>query len=374
MKIENIALGFNEQVTLSLRSLYRSYGYAQYTMSKFEEYDLYARNKDFLISDQVITFTDTNGKLMALKPDVTLSIVKNGKDAPNGVQKVYYTENVYRVSKDAGFKELMQVGLECFGSIDEYHLTEVLLLAAESLRRIDADCVLDVSHLGVLSAVMEAFGLSNDLQREVVRCIGEKNVHELKAVCQNADVAPDGIDLIANLITVSGKPATALEALRSLLDGVVDTAPLAELTRVIAALTQAGYGDMIRIDFSVVDNMRYYNGIVFKGFINGVPAAVLSGGQYDKLMQKMHRKSSAIGFAVYLDQLDRLRDEKPAYDVDTVLLYEGTCDAANVCRAVQELTAQGRSVMAVTEIPADLRYQQLAKMTEKGVTVLENDA
>ena len=374
MKIENVALGFNEQVTLSLRSLYRAYGYKQYTMSKFEEYDLYARNKDFLISDQVITFTDTNGKLMALKPDVTLSIVKNGKDAPSGVQKVYYTENVYRVSKDAGFKELMQVGLECFGDIDAYHLAEVLMLAAESLRSIDGDCVLDVSHLGVLSAVMDAIGLPREVQREAVRCIGEKNLHEMTAVCRAASVAQEQIDLLGKLITVSGKPTAALQELNALLDGVIDAAPLAQLARVIDALNAAGYGDMIRIDFSVVDNMRYYNGIVFKGFINGVPFGVLSGGQYDKLMQKMHRKSGAIGFAVYLDQLDRLHDDKPAYDVDTVLLYDATIDAATICKAVQMLTAQGVSVMASTEMPIDVRYKQLAKLTEKGVTVLENDA
>ena len=80
MKIENKLLKSDEKVVLELRSLYEKYGYAQYKMSKFEEYDLYVRNKDFLVSDNIITFTDTNGKLMALKPDVTLSIIKSSKD------------------------------------------------------------------------------------------------------------------------------------------------------------------------------------------------------------------------------------------------------------------------------------------------------
>ena len=62
----------DERAVFALRSLYRGFGYSKYKMSKFEEYDLYVRNKDFLISDSIITFTDTNGKLMALKPDVTL--------------------------------------------------------------------------------------------------------------------------------------------------------------------------------------------------------------------------------------------------------------------------------------------------------------
>ena len=69
-----------ERAVFALRALYRRYGYLPFKMSKFEEYELYARNKDFLLSDRVITFTDLNGRLMALKPDVTLSILKNAEE------------------------------------------------------------------------------------------------------------------------------------------------------------------------------------------------------------------------------------------------------------------------------------------------------
>ena len=74
---------YEEKITFALRSLYREYGYTQFKMSKFEEYDFYSRHKEFLVSDRVLTFTDTGGKLMALKPDVTLSIVKNSRAAGN---------------------------------------------------------------------------------------------------------------------------------------------------------------------------------------------------------------------------------------------------------------------------------------------------
>ena len=77
MTINDSLLTSGEKTLFSLRELYTSFGYRPYRMGKFEEYDLYADNKDFLVSDNVITFTDTSGKLMALKPDVTLSIIKN---------------------------------------------------------------------------------------------------------------------------------------------------------------------------------------------------------------------------------------------------------------------------------------------------------
>ena len=64
------------------------------------------------------------------------------------------------------------------------------------------------------------------------------------------------------------------------------------------------------MDFSVIGDVSYYNGIVFKGFIAGIPDPVLSGGQYDRLLRKLHRASRAIGFAVYLGELERLDQGK----------------------------------------------------------------
>lgn len=76
------------------------------------------KNKDFLVSDRVITFNDTNGKLLALKPDVTLSIIKNTEDAPGIKTKLCYDEKVYRPSGSTHrFKEITQIGLECIGDI-----------------------------------------------------------------------------------------------------------------------------------------------------------------------------------------------------------------------------------------------------------------
>ena len=143
MQIDTSILRSEESVIYKLRGLYRSYGYSYFKMSKFEEYDLYSTNKDFLVSDGVITFTDTSGKLMALKPDVTLSIVKNFRRAEGSIRRVYYNENVYRTTdKSAGYREIMQTGLECLGDISDYNLCEVVYLASESLKTISSGSVL----------------------------------------------------------------------------------------------------------------------------------------------------------------------------------------------------------------------------------------
>lgn len=156
MYFDESVLKSDEKVSLTLRSLYAKNGYTRFKMSKFEEYDLYSRNKDFLVSDGVITFTDTNGKLLALKPDVTLSIVKNSKDIKGQIQKVYYNENVYRISETSRtYKELMQTGLECIGDLDDKNIAEVLRLACESLNVISENWSLNLSNAALLSEILK---------------------------------------------------------------------------------------------------------------------------------------------------------------------------------------------------------------------------
>ena len=357
----------DERIIFALRSLYDSYGYGRYKMGKFEEYDLYVRNKDFLISDSVITFTDTNGRLMALKPDVTLSIVKNSRDLPGCVQKLYYNENVYRVSRGANsFREITQVGLECIGDIDAYCILEVLELAARSLKAISERCVLNLSHLGVFTGLLE--GLC-DADRDVIfTCIREKNAHELLRACEAAGIADRAAQLTA-LVNFSGAPENVLPRLREILGG---SAALAQLEMLVSAFAP-DLKDMLRIDFSVVSDVNYYNGVVFKGFIEGVPAGVLSGGQYDKLMARMGRKSGALGFAVYMDQLERLQGSGREYDADVLLVYPEDADLRTLRQAVRTLQADGRRVTVQRSIPEKFRYRQLAEYRD-GEVVIREDA
>jgi ATP phosphoribosyltransferase regulatory subunit len=128
------------------------------------------------------------------------------------------------------------------------------------------------------------------------------------------------------------------------------------------------------VDASVLDDMKYYNGVVFKGFLRGVPASVLSGGQYDRLMRKLGKNARAVGFAVYLDGLERFCETETGFDDDVVLLYDDKISPAALCRALRDLADEGRSVLACREKPKDVRYRVLARLTESGVEILEADA
>lgn len=374
MIIETDNLKYDEQAVFLLRSLYSKYGYKQYKMRKFEEYDLYVRNKDFLISDSVITFTDTNGKLMALKPDVTLSIVKNTKDSDGSVQKVYYDENVYRVSKGThSYKEIKQAGLECIGDVDTYCVCEVLSLAVKSLMTISENCVVDVSDLAILFALYDYIGLSYETRTRMTSLISDKNTHEMKRLCENMSVSAESTALLEELISYNGTPDKILPRLKAMAERIGAQAEFSEFESVVSSLDEE-LQSKLRIDFSVVSDINYYNGIVFKGFIDKIPDSVLSGGRYDSLMHSMSRKSKAIGFAVYIDMLERFNIKEREFDYAAVLLYSENDSISTVKNAAQRLINEYGCVFTAKKLPEKATYGKLFELQNGEVILIENNA
>lgn len=374
MIIETDNLKYDEQAVFLLRSLYSKYGYKQYKMRKFEEYDLYVRNKDFLISDSVITFTDTNGKLMALKPDVTLSIVKNTKDSDGSVQKVYYDENVYRVSKGThSYKEIKQAGLECIGDVDTYCVCEVLSLAVKSLMTISENCVVDVSDLAILFALYDYIDLSYEARKRMTSLISDKNTHEMKRLCEDMSVSAESTALLEELISYNGTPDKILPKLKAMTERIGAQAEFSEFESVVSSLDEE-LQSKLRIDFSVVSDINYYNGIVFKGFIDKIPDSVLSGGRYDSLMQSMSRKSKAIGFAVYIDMLERFNVKEREFDYAAVLLYSENDGISTVKNAAQKLINEYGCVFTAKKLPEKATYGKLFELRNGEVILIENNA
>ena len=308
MKYEASVLTGTEKRIFALRTLFSSRGYKPYRMRKFEEYDLYSRNKDFLTNDMVITFTDTNGSLKALKPDVTLSIVKNLRDDPGSIQRLYYDENVYRVSGSTNtYKEIMQMGLECIGAADNPAVTEVLDLAAASLELVadNHDYVLKVSDLDVLTLLVDEICDSKSMRSSLLNLAGAKNLHGIRALCAENEISGPSYEALLGILELYGHPDEVLPDLIGLCKGTCAEAEAGELASVLEDLSDERKAK-IAIDFSIIGDTSYYNGLSIEGYIDGIPECVLIGGRYDMLMRRMKKRSRAIGFAVYLDNLARL--------------------------------------------------------------------
>ena len=253
-------LTHKERISFELRALYSQNGFNFFRMPRFEEYDFYADKKEFL--------TDADGRLMALRPDVTLSLIKHS--APG---KYYYNENVYRVpDNETTFREVAQSGIEITGGIGANEMREVIMLAVKSLEKVSDGRRYILAIADASQVIENADGINTS---KLIDCLSHKNIHGLKELHASH-----------KLIELAG------------LDGNIEKASgllSVKMSEILRGLEE--YYEKMRVDYSVAENVKYYSGIVFKGYIEGVPEAVLSGGEYNIM------STEGAGFAVYLERI-----------------------------------------------------------------------
>lgn len=349
----------DERATLELRGLYEKYGYKKYKIGKFEEYSLYAANSDFLAGERVLTFTDLDGSLLAMKPDVTLSVINNTKATKDRSEKLYYIENVYRENKENhAFKEINQMGLEYLGKINKHSILEVIVLAAKTLKTIDSDYLLEISHMHYTVHLLEALQLKENVYLEILNNIRQKNVTGVTQAAAKAGLDSKTTELLCQLPFLYGDMSKVIKKAKAMALNDEMLKDVAELEEYCSALRSLGYSKNIQLDLSMVNDIDYYNGIVFRGYIRSLPGCVLSGGQYDKALKLFKKNAGAIGFAVYLDELNKGEIPPAKYDVDAILIYDEEDSMASVIKAAKVLQKEGLSVRSETEIPEGLRFRE----------------
>jgi ATP phosphoribosyltransferase regulatory subunit len=324
----------NETLIINLRKLYEQYGYKKISLPTFEEYDLYSEYRDFIKSEKILTLMTPEGKLEALRPDITLSVAKKvAKDKNIKSEKVYYVENIYRFSKMNGYKEKRQLGIELIGTETEFLNYEITNLALKSLQEINQNYILAFSHVGFISSIFNNIQIDYDLQNEILHNIQHKNTHDLEKL--------QSFDLDSSLKEI-------LEQLHSFYK--------------LLLLSSENDKERIILDLSLANNLEYYNGIIFQGYVEGLSKIILTGGRYDNLFEKFGIHKGAIGFAIYLDNLKGYFKEIKKNDVDILLLYDNS-NYELLISAINELITKGFSVRAEeisnTTIISNLNYNEL---------------
>ena len=318
----------------------------------------------------MITFTDLDGRMMALKPDVTLSIVRHAQDNPKTVEKLYYTENVFRPSAQSrAFKEISQIGVEAVGLIDRYQTAEIVALAGMSLAAISQDYLLEVSHMRFTIGLLDALGVTGAARISALGALSAKNPGALRAAAKQANLGEADTTALLALLTLYGDVNATLKKAETLCRSDEMADALSELSAVLDAAAACMQGSRIQLDFSIAGDTDYYNGLMLRGYISGLPRAVLLGGRYDNILKKLGKGGGGIGFAIDLSEIARLPGPAATEEIDLLIRYEADCDLTAVLKAVAEYTAKGLRVRALpaAEDPSPLKYaDSIVLCSQKG--------
>ncbi len=329
-----------ERLALSFEQLYNRFGYKKYKVNKFEEYSFYLENESFLDDSRVITFQGASGSVLALKPDITMSIVKHCLNTSKASHKLYYNESVFRIPQGgAEFREIRQVGIENIADGDEYQIVEILNLAIKSLSLINRDFVLCMSNMVLIREAFRDLSLRPEQAESVSGYMCHKNAHDLNKYLQGEGIDDGG--LFEKLINIDGNIELSIKQLYEIYKGTKYECEVEQMERVLSHISKTVNEDRLKIDFSHISNAQYYNGLIFAGYIDGLAKPALSGGRYDKLISKMGLKDrSALGFAVYISEIEKLfsRKEQDVLEVK----YDDSADIGELLATANKLFDEGK--------------------------------
>ncbi|MDR2655917.1 MAG: ATP phosphoribosyltransferase regulatory subunit [Oscillospiraceae bacterium] len=339
----------DERIALRLRELYESFGYRKAGAADFEEYDFLVENRSFFGEGNIISFMNTDGKLMALRPDVTLSLIKSlPPEDPGYAEKLYYIESVYRYIKESHvYKKIDQIGIEYIGDSADYGNAEVLSMALDSLNAINEKFVLSVSHMGFVSGMLSAPEITEELRARILDNFKSKNMHDLSKILETAELPQELRENILSVFGLCGEFVSTLQAARKLSSSEQAIQALDELENIHRLLNYAGcskYLPGMILDFSIANDLDYYNGLIFRGYVENLPKVLLSGGRYDSMMAKLGKQRRGTGFAVSLDELSHYCGNQRQYDYDILILYRQGDNMSRLLSLVREYAAQGRRV------------------------------
>ncbi|MFI3254304.1 MAG: ATP phosphoribosyltransferase regulatory subunit [Eubacteriales bacterium] len=297
-------LSQKERVSLDLQDMYSKFGFVKYKINRFEEYSFYMEKEQFLNDNRILTFSDSHGKLMALKPDVTMSIVKNSLKSQEKHHKIYYNESVFRIPKgEDDFKEIHQIGVEYIGPAKEYQTLEILNLAVKSLEKTSEDYRICLSNTALLLCLLKESKLEQ--KETIIQYMRQKNSHDLAKYLSEEKI-PQG-DIFLRLLTLPSDLEEGLATLKILSNDTEFQKTLEEFRQILEMFQQFVPKEKVYLDFSHIPSTEYYDGLVFSGYIQGLSLPVLVGGRYDNLIEKMGVSGqSALGFAVDLSAVDKL--------------------------------------------------------------------
>ena len=331
-------------VLLNIRKMYDSYGYKKISLPSFEEYDLYNENKDF-IDRNVLTVMSPNGKLLALRPDITLSVAKKvSKDQSLKYSKIYYQENTYNLTKYVGYEEDEQLGIELIGKESTFLDFEIINLAVKSLDIINKKSMIVLSHAGFISSIFENFDLEYETKEQILDCINRKNSHDIQKILKkNEHISENVKKLIYKIPELSGNLENIeKELLKYEINGNTKKI-LSELKQLNSLLMKFYKKSKIIFDFSVVKNLNYYNGIILQGYIEDFPNVILTGGRYDKLFEKFGVDTGAVGFAILTDGLKGYYKDTDKKDFEVLITYDNS-DFEKLVEIVNDFQKKGLRV------------------------------
>ncbi|TGY42672.1 ATP phosphoribosyltransferase regulatory subunit [Clostridium sartagoforme] len=298
----------------SINNVFNSWGYKEAITPSIEFYEGFRYEYSGLKEESVYKFFDSKGRILALRPDMTIPIVRlvstRFKDVEETI-KIRYEATIYRVFEEFSGRrnEYTDCGIELINKENEFADLEALIIAIEALKATGAkNFKIEIGEVNFFKAAIEALDIAEKDKLSLSILIEKKKIEELKKFLKRLDVEDNIKKTFYKLPLLFGEGVEILEKYKELAFNTKMINCINYLENIYKRLEALGYEEYITFDLSITPRLNFYTGIIFRGYIEGSGGIVLSGGRYDDLIDSVKKGFKAIGFSINVDELSSILD------------------------------------------------------------------
>ena len=243
----------------------------------------------------------------------------------------------------------MQIGAELYGHSGLESDYEVIQLMLEMLALSGAQNVhLDLGHVGIYRALVEAAGLNAQQEAELFDVLQRKARTELAELVHTLGISVQ-LQAVFNALPRLNGGVETLERAASVLavGGPAITKALSDLQAIALKLAQDYPSLTVSFDLAELRGYHYHTGMVFAAFVPSIGREIARGGRYDNIGAVFGRARAATGFSADLKVLAGLGDGLPAFMQRTV--FAPALDDQDLSIAIRDLRADG--VRVIRQLP-----------------------
>ncbi len=294
------------ELKLKLEKKFSSAGFSPVLSAGLEYYETFSGKENAVPEERMFKMTDTDGKLLVLRPDTTLSIARIAATKLNSDRaRLSYFADKYDLENGGGLssREIYQAGVECLGEEGAFSDAQCIAFAIECLKEAGLrDFIIDIGHVGYFKGLLEESGLSPFQAEDVRACINRKDTMNAERLLKKAGVSGDALNNILALPALFGS-REVFSVAEALTHNSCARRAVDDLKNIDRLLTAMGYEGYISYDLGMIKPLSYYSGILFSGLVKDLGAPVLSGGRYDNLADAFGKHMPAVGFAMGLKRI-----------------------------------------------------------------------
>jgi ATP phosphoribosyltransferase regulatory subunit len=339
---------FKRRVEAALENVFHCYGYSSLDTPTLEYMEVFA-DKGSVDPKQMYRFIDRDGEVLALRADLTPSIVRivATNFAPGHMPlRFCCVQNVFRYSPSyqGRLREIPQAGIELLGASEDEADAEVLAVAIDALLASGLkDFRIDVGQVRFLQGMLEECNLAPSVRDTLRDRVVARDFVAAEAIGQDHDVPQNMRRLLSNLPFFNGGPEILQEALK-VGKNEKSWSALANLQNIHLSLKDYGFDKYVSFDLSMAGNMDYYTGIVFRGYTSGLGFSILDGGRYDGLTAHFGAELASVGFVIkahnLIDALEK-QNGRTSFSEAEVLVAWSAEGRRSAFAAAVELRARG---------------------------------